>query len=408
MTHVVTCVLRHRTAILLCRRSDAVGTYAGRWAGVSGYVEGDPADAERDARREVREETGLTDATLLRAGDPVEVRDGDREWTVHPFLFEVDSRDVEPNEELAGHEWVSPLAIRDRETVPGLWAVYEAVAPTAATVARDGTHGSAWLSVRALEALRDRAATADDFPAVAAAARDLRDARPSMAAVANRVNRVLSEAARTPDAVCERAAAAAEAALDADDAAAARAADLCGESVVTLSRSGTVRAALDRARPTVLIGESRPAREGVEVATDLAEAGLDVTLTTDAALAAELAARDPDAVLVGADSVLSDGSVVNKAGTRGLALAAAREGVPTYAVAAADKVRPDDRFLGEDGGAAALYDGEAPVSVANPVFDRTPVDLVSGVVTERGVLDGDDVAAVAAEHRDHAAWDDGG
>ncbi|MFB6195539.1 MAG: NUDIX domain-containing protein [Haloplanus sp.] len=405
MTHVVTAFLRHRTAVLLGRRSDAVGTYVGRWAGVSGYVEGDPADAERDARREIREETGLTDATLVRDGDPVDVRDGDRTWTVHPFLFTVDTRSITTNEEIDAHEWVAPPAIRDRRTVPGLWRAYEAVAPTVETVETDTTHGSAWLSVRALEVLRDRAAVADDYGAVAAVARDLRDARPSMAAVANRVNRVMATADRTPAAVQRRARAAAEDALDADAEAATRAADRCGASVVTLSRSGTVRTALERARPAVVIGESRPAREGVDVAAALAETGLDVTLTTDAALPAELSARDPDAVLVGADAILADGGVVNKVGTRSLALAAAREGVPVYVVAAADKVRPDERMHGETGDATDLYDGTAPVSVANPIFDRTPADLVTGVVTERGVLDADAVRDVAAEHRDHAAWD---
>ncbi|GAB6860686.1 NUDIX domain-containing protein [Haloplanus litoreus] len=407
MTNVVTCFLRHRTAVLLGRRSDAVGTYTGRWAGISGYVEGDPADAERDARREVREETGRTDATLVRAGDPVDIEDDGREWTVHPFLFEVDSREVTPNEEIAVHEWVSPPAIRERETVPGLWAVYAAVAPTVETVASDDTHGAAWISVRALEVLRDRAAVADDEAAVASVARALRDARPSMAAVANRVNRVMSGGDRTPGTVRDRAAAAAEAALDADDAAAATAAERCGVSVVTLSQSGTVRAALDRARPAVLIGESRPAREGTDVAASLADAELDVTLTTEAALPAELAARAPDSVLVGADAVLADGSVVNKVGTRGLALAAAREDVPVYVVAAAAKVRPDEAVHGETGDTAALYDGAAPVSVANPIFDRTPADLVTGVVTERGVLDTEGIRAVAAEHRERAEWDGG-
>ncbi|MFD1632744.1 NUDIX domain-containing protein [Haloplanus ruber] len=405
MTHVVTCFLRHERDVLLGRRSDAVGTYVGRWAGVSGYVEGDPRDAERDARREVREETGRADATLVRAGDPVELRDGDRTWTVHPFLFEVDSREVTPNEEIATHEWVLPPAIRERETVPGLWAAYEAVAPTVETVATDTVHGSAWLSLRALDVLRDRAAVADEYGVVAAVARDLRTARPSMAAVANRVNRVMSAAERTPASIRAATERVADAARQADGEAATRAADLCGESVVTLSRSGTVRAALERAQPAVLIGESRPAREGADVAAELAHAGLDVTLTTDAALPSELATRDPDTVLVGADAVLADGSVVNKVGTRGLALAAAREGVPVYVVAAAAKVRPDETVHGETGDAADIYDGAAPVSVANPVFDRTPADLVTGVVTERGVLDGDAVRSVAAEHRANAAWD---
>ncbi|AZH24162.1 NUDIX domain-containing protein [Haloplanus aerogenes] len=407
MTHVVTCFLRHRTAILLGRRSDAVGTYTGRWAGVSGYVEGDPADAERDARREIREETGRTDATLVRTGDPVDVVDGERTWTVHPFLFDVEDRTVEPNEEIAAHEWVSPPAILNRPTVPGLWDAYAAVAPTVETVASDETHGSAWISVRALDILRDRAAVTDSTDAVEAVARELRDARPSMAALANRVNRVMATGERAPQAVAKRADEAAEAALDADADAAALAAERCGESVATLSRSGTVLAALREAEPTVLIGESRPACEGTDVAAALADEGLDVTLTTDAALASELADRDVDSILVGADAVLADGSVVNKVGTRSLALAAASEDVPVYVVAAVDKVRADEEMYGETGDATALYDGDAPVTVANPIFERTPADLVDGVLTERGVLDADGIRDVAAEHRENATWNGG-
>jgi translation initiation factor 2B subunit (eIF-2B alpha/beta/delta family) len=45
------------------------------------------------------------------------------------------------------------------------------------------------------------------------------------------------------------------------------------------------------------------------------------------------------------------------------------------------------------------------VAVANPIFDRTPADLVTEVITERGVLDADGVRAVAADHRADARWD---
>jgi len=225
-----------------------------------------------------------------------------------------------------------------------------------------------------------------------------------MAAVANRVNRVMATGERAPAAIQGRASDPAEAALDADASAAVRAAKRCGDTVVTLSRSGTVLAALREAEPAVLIGESRPACEGTDVAATLADDGIDVTLTADVALASELAARDVDCVLVGADAVLADGSVANKVGTRSLALSAARESVPVYVVAAAAKIRPDETFHGETGDAAEIYDGEAPVTVANPVFDRTPPDLVSGVITERGILDADGVRDVAAEHRTNAEW----
>jgi translation initiation factor 2B subunit (eIF-2B alpha/beta/delta family) len=144
----------------------------------------------------------------------------------------------------------------------------------------------------------------------------------------------------------------------------------------------------------------------VGVAETLADAGLDVTLTTDAALPWLARERDADAVLVGADAVLADGTVVNKAGTRALCAVAAREGIPTYAVAARDKVRADERFHGEEGDPTAVYDGDSPVTLAVPTFDATPPELLAGVVTEAGVLDPEGVREVAATHRDAAAWDD--
>jgi translation initiation factor 2B subunit (eIF-2B alpha/beta/delta family) len=216
-----------------------------------------------------------------------------------------------------------------------------------------------------------------------------------------------------------------------------------GPLVATLSRSGTVVDALVGAEAAVLIGESRPAREGVGVAERLADAGLDVTLTTDAALPALVAragrdgrpagesseaagevptrevpvpeeatvderdaTRQVDVVLVGADAVLADGSVVNKTGTFATALAAARAGVPVYVVAARDKVRPDERRTTEASPPESVYDGPAAIRVDAPTFDWTPAEVVDGVVTEDGLVATDDVAAVAAEHRRTAAWDE--
>ena len=465
MAHVVTCFLRHEAEILLTRRSDAVGTYRGRWAGVSGYVEGDPAEAVDDARREIREEVGRTDARLVAAGEPLDVVDGDREWTVHPFLFDLPDREIDPNEELAATEWVPATAMLDRETVPGLWTAYRRVGPTVETVETDTDHGAAALSVRALEALRDVAGEAaadeavageaaaepvadevsaaeqsgdagagdadrDGWRRVARTARELREARPGMVAVATRIDAAMASAARTPGAVHRAALDRIEAALRADDATASAAAALLSrdDAVATLSRSGTVAATLDRSRSAVLVGESRPAREGVGVAERLVARGLDVTLTTDAALPAlvDCAAGDGattadlgldeaslppgydgvDAVLVGADAVLADGRVVNKTGTRALSLAADRAGVPVYVVAARAKIRPDEAIHGEATDPAPVYDGEASIRVASPRFDVTPADCVTAVVTEDGPLDVEALSAVANEHRDRARWID--
>jgi len=396
---VVTCLLRHGTEVLLARRSDAVGSYRGRWGGVSGYAEGTPESA---ARREIDEEVGLLEAVeFVRSADPLVVEDADRgtRWLVHPFLFDCSRTDIDPNEEIADHEWVQPPAILDRKTVPRLRETYRAVAPTVGTVAGDDEHGSAYLSVRALEVLRDAAADveAGGGSDLAGLAAELRAARPSMGVVWNRINRVMADADGSPAAVRERASAACRRALAADEEAAAEAARRIGDRVLTLSRSGTVLAALRRADPeTVYVAESRPKREGVGVAEELADE-VDVSLFVDAAVAHVLATEPVDAVLVGADSVLADGRIVNKVGTRPAALAADAADVDCYAVCATDKVLPTTDIALESGPADEVHGAEA-VEVLNPTFEVTPSRLFDGLLTEEGALSTAEVAAVADEH----------
>jgi translation initiation factor 2B subunit (eIF-2B alpha/beta/delta family) len=410
MDGVVTVFLRNRGEVLLLGRSDDVDSDRRLWGAVAGQAEGGPDAA---AREEIREETGLHEAVSpVRRGEPVEVDDRDRgtRWLVHPFLFDADSRAVDPNDGTTGWEWVPPPEILRRETVPDLWTAYDRVRPRVETVATDETHGSAYVSARALEVLRDEAALAaernGDYDGLVSLARDLRDARPSLQAVANRVDRAMATADETPGGVERAATAVLEQALSATDRVAEHAAPLTDGCVLTLSRSGTVAAALDRARPReVLVMESRPAREGVDVAEALADE-TDVTLFVDAAVAHVLGTRDVDRVLVGADAVLPEGRVVNKVGTRTAAIAAARADVPVYALCSRDKVVPDvDEPDFEPGDPEAVYDGDAEVDVANPTFDVTPADLIAGVVTENGVLDADEVGAVAEELEEFAGWD---
>ncbi|WP_435196123.1 NUDIX domain-containing protein [Natronomonas sp. EA1] len=389
MIPVATVFLREGTEVLLLRRSDEVGSYPGRWGAVSGHV-ADHGDPESAARAEIREETGLEDARLVRAGEPFTVE----EWQVHPFLFEVAGREIQPNWETDAWAWVHPTEMLRRETVPDLWKSYERVAPTVDTVQEDTDHGSTYLSVRALECLRDRAAVAPET--VPALARDLLQARPSMRVIENRVNRVMQEGGT------EKAARnGIERSLAADSKAAHNAAAMLPERVLTLSRSGTVLAALRAAEPHVFVAESRPAREGVTVAEELAES-MPVTLHTDAAIAHVLATEGVDAVLVGADAVLADGSVVNKTGTRGAALAATHEGIPVYVVCARDKIAADETAHLESGPDEEIHDS---LDVLNPTFDVTPPEAISAVVTEDGALSETDVRAAAREHAALADWD---
>ncbi len=131
--HVVTCFLLRRGAqrgkegideVLLLRRSGRVGTYRGRWAGVSGYVEAGVGALEQ-AYREMEEEVGLgrDDVRPLAEGEPLIVVDEaiDRRWTVHPFLFEVLRPDsVRLDWEHTESRWVRPEEVPGLKTVPGL------------------------------------------------------------------------------------------------------------------------------------------------------------------------------------------------------------------------------------------------------------------------------------------------
>ena len=87
-TPVVTAFLYRRGRVLLLRRSERVGTYRARWAGVSGYLE---RGSLPQARRELREEVGLSpdQVTLRGLGIPLILRDPEVEppWIVFPFLF---------------------------------------------------------------------------------------------------------------------------------------------------------------------------------------------------------------------------------------------------------------------------------------------------------------------------------
>lgn len=374
MSEAVLCLLRANGRVFLARSGSTDGGFEG-------------------TARELAHEWAPGQTTLARVGEPVEV-DGSR---LHPFLF-----DCEPGDAEEGSDWVHPTALR-HDGPMGHWRAYRAVSPSVGSVREDRTHGSAYVSIRALEVLRDRAAEEADWPTLVEHATDLLAARPSMAALANRINRAMfaADGSRSAAALEDAAKAGIDRAAGADRQAAERAAELIEGTVLTLSRSGTVREALLAGEPDrVVVLESRPDREGTEVAEGLAES-LDVTPTLDAAVSHVM--PEVDRVLVGADTVLADGSVVNKVGTRTAAVAAAREEVPVHAVAAADKISPSESPILESVDRGEITDDDR-VEIDCPLFDRTPPGLVAGVITEAGVLDADGIEATAADHERRSRW----
>lgn len=158
------------------------------------------------------------------------------------------------------------------------------------------------------------------------------------------------------------------------------------ERIVTISCSSTVRAILEAREPAaVLVSEGRPGLEGREIARSFATVAGSVELCTDAALTALLG--HGDLVLVGADGVEADGRLINKVGTFALAVAASRLGVGFFAACERFK------FSARTGLALEAKEGgevwpESPdgVTVLNPYFERTEPDLVTGFITDDGVL----------------------
>jgi 8-oxo-dGTP pyrophosphatase MutT (NUDIX family) len=126
---VVTAFLRRDDGrVLLLRRSERVGSFQGRWAGVSGFLE-DPTPIAQ-AYREIAEETGIrgSELSLEVEGAPVYARSGQEVYVVHPFLFRVGSAEVRLDWEHTDFDWVDPSEIRSRQTVPKLDRAWDAVA----------------------------------------------------------------------------------------------------------------------------------------------------------------------------------------------------------------------------------------------------------------------------------------
>ncbi|MEM2759978.1 MAG: NUDIX pyrophosphatase [Nitrososphaerales archaeon] len=120
---VVTSFLMNDDKILILRRSDKVRTMQNRWAGISGYIEGDENVLER-AYREISEETGLnTNAIeLVKAGEPLKIADKELDilWIVYPHLFRTSRTDIKLNWEHDQYCWIKSDEIVNYETVPML------------------------------------------------------------------------------------------------------------------------------------------------------------------------------------------------------------------------------------------------------------------------------------------------
>ncbi|MCD6363297.1 MAG: S-methyl-5-thioribose-1-phosphate isomerase [Synergistetes bacterium] len=161
---------------------------------------------------------------------------------------------------------------------------------------------------------------------------------------------------------------------------------------------GVIRfAALHGKNVKVYADETRPVLQGARLtAWELMMDNIDVTLITDNMAGYLMSKGEIDLVIVGADRIAANGDVANKIGTYSLAVLAKHHGVPFYVAAPVSTIDLDipsgkdvpieqrnPKEVVEIGGVRIAPEG---VKVFNPAFDVTPAELISAIITEKGVL----------------------
>ena len=143
--------------------------------------------------------------------------------------------------------------------------------------------------------------------------------------------------------------------------------------------------------------ETRPLLQGARLtAFELFEDGIPVTLITDNMAAWTMCTKGVNAVVVGADRIAANGDTANKIGTYGVALAAKAHGIPFYiaaptstfdfSIATGAQIPIEERKADEVRHFRSEQTAPEGVAVFNPAFDVTPAELITGIITEHGVL----------------------
>lgn len=176
----------------------------------------------------------------------------------------------------------------------------------------------------------------------------------------------------------------------------------CNAGALATTGLGTATAPIYKAHGEglkfrVYADETRPLLQGARLtAYELQQAGVDVTLITDSMAASIMAQKLVDVVIVGTDRVAANGDFANKIGTLGLAIVARHFNIPFY-VACPSSTLDLHTATGRDIVIEERQDHEithlygeriapANMKVRNPAFDVTPNHLVTGFITERGIV----------------------
>jgi len=160
---------------------------------------------------------------------------------------------------------------------------------------------------------------------------------------------------------------------------------------------GVIRATKDSGKKIKVIAtETRPVQQGSRLtAFELMHDGIDVSLIPDTAVGYAMVQGLVDKVIVGADRILRRGHVFNKIGTYQVATLAKKHGIPFYVAAPLSsfdmKNNPEDVVIEQRKASEVTGIGDrktAPegINVINPAFDVTPPELISGIITEKGIV----------------------
>ncbi len=147
----------------------------------------------------------------------------------------------------------------------------------------------------------------------------------------------------------------------------------------------------------VYADETRPLLQGARLtAYELCQDGLPVTLITDNMAAWTMKTKGVNAVVVGADRIAANGDAGNKIGTYGVALAARAHGIPFYIAAPVStfdftisdgsQIPIEERAAEEVRSFRSERTAPEKAGVFNPAFDVTPAELITGIITEYGVV----------------------
>jgi len=161
---------------------------------------------------------------------------------------------------------------------------------------------------------------------------------------------------------------------------------------------GVIRSAVEAGKSiSVIADETRPFLQGARLtAWEMVQEGIPVTLITDNMAGFMMAGGEIDAVVVGTDRVAGNGDVANKIGTYMVAVLARRHGIPFYvacplstidlSIADGSQIPIEERAADEVTGFRDCQWAADGVMVRNPSFDVTPAELVSALITEKGVI----------------------